>query len=170
VIAGDGSALSVGFAGGEFDVDSGLTRFGARDYDASIGRWVSKDPIGWEGGQVNLFVYVNDDPLNRVDDTGEGFLDCGAAIAKYLECKQQGDRSLDNRKDENVDCDPGHEKAIGQKNNRCEKLRKKAFNACKDPAAWGPLLFGAAVVTVGVAVGAGPLAVGAGVLVVGAGS
>jgi hypothetical protein len=31
-IAGDGAALSLGFAGGEFDADTGLVRFGARDY------------------------------------------------------------------------------------------------------------------------------------------
>jgi RHS repeat-associated protein len=38
-----------GFAGGLYDGDTGLTRFGARDYDASVGRWTSKDPIRWEG-------------------------------------------------------------------------------------------------------------------------
>ena len=33
-----------GFAGGLYDKDTGLVRFGARDYDASVGRWTSKDP------------------------------------------------------------------------------------------------------------------------------
>jgi RHS repeat-associated protein len=32
-----------GFAGGLFDSASGLVRFGARDYDAETGRWVSKE-------------------------------------------------------------------------------------------------------------------------------
>jgi RHS repeat-associated protein len=39
-----------GYAGGEYDWTTGLTRFGARDYDASIGRWTAKVPIGFGGG------------------------------------------------------------------------------------------------------------------------
>jgi RHS repeat-associated protein len=35
-----------GFAGGLYDPDTGLVRFGARDYDAETGRWTAKDPIG----------------------------------------------------------------------------------------------------------------------------
>ena len=41
-----------GFAGGLYDKDTGLVRFGARDYDSTIGRWVSKDPIGFFGGAL----------------------------------------------------------------------------------------------------------------------
>jgi len=41
-----------------------LVRFGARDYDPSVGRWTSKDPILFDGGQANLYVYVNNDPVN----------------------------------------------------------------------------------------------------------
>ena len=31
-----------GFAGGLYDSDTGLVRFGARDYDPHTGRWTSK--------------------------------------------------------------------------------------------------------------------------------
>jgi len=43
-----------GFAGGLSDADTGLTRFGARDYDAPTGRWTAKDPIRSDGGLHEL--------------------------------------------------------------------------------------------------------------------
>ena len=46
-----------GFAGGLYDSDTRLARFGARDYDAETGRWTAKDPIGFKGAQSNLFLY-----------------------------------------------------------------------------------------------------------------
>lgn len=61
--------IPFGFAGGLYDADTKLTRFGARDYDASIGRWVNKDPLLVFGG-VNLYRYANNDPINLVDRTG----------------------------------------------------------------------------------------------------
>jgi len=59
-----------GFAGGLYDEDTGLVRFGARDYDAEVGRWLAKDPILLRGGQANLYVYAGDDPVNAIDPTG----------------------------------------------------------------------------------------------------
>ncbi|HSN99430.1 MAG TPA: RHS repeat-associated core domain-containing protein, partial [Candidatus Nanopelagicales bacterium] len=59
-----------GFAGGLYDADTGLVRFGARDYDAEIGRWTAKDPLLFEGGDTNLYAYALGDPINRVDPDG----------------------------------------------------------------------------------------------------
>lgn len=59
-----------GFAGGLYDRDTGLVRFGARDYEAGVGRWISKDPIGFGGWDGNLFGYVFNDPINASDKTG----------------------------------------------------------------------------------------------------
>jgi len=59
-----------GFAGGLFDIQTTLTRFGARDYDAATGRWTAKDPIGFEGGDANLYSYVLGDPINLTDEDG----------------------------------------------------------------------------------------------------
>jgi RHS repeat-associated protein len=53
-----------------YEEDTGLVRFGARDYDPRIGRWTSKDPILFAGGQANLYVYVGNDPVNAVDVLG----------------------------------------------------------------------------------------------------
>jgi RHS repeat-associated protein/uncharacterized repeat protein (TIGR01451 family) len=59
-----------GFAGGLYDRHTGLTRFGARDYDAETGRWMNKDPIYFSGGDTNLYAYVENDPVNAIDPSG----------------------------------------------------------------------------------------------------
>jgi len=45
-------------------------RFGARDYDAKVGRWTAKDPIRFAGGDGNLYGYVLNDPANLLDSDG----------------------------------------------------------------------------------------------------
>lgn len=74
-----GLEIPFGFAGGLYDIDTKLTRFGVRDYDASIGRWVSKDPSLFRGG-INLYLYANDDPSNYVDPDGRNPLAIAAVI------------------------------------------------------------------------------------------
>lgn len=59
-----------GFAGGLYDHQTGLVRFGARDYDPETGRWLSKDPILFDGGDTNLYGYVLNDPVNLIDPEG----------------------------------------------------------------------------------------------------
>ncbi len=59
-----------GFAGGLYDRDTGLVRFGARDYDPETGRWTAKDPILFAGGDSNLYGYVLGDPVNGIDSDG----------------------------------------------------------------------------------------------------
>ncbi|MBP7291233.1 MAG: RHS repeat-associated core domain-containing protein [Nannocystaceae bacterium] len=59
-----------GFAGGHYDHDTGLVRFGLRDYDPAAGRWTTKDPIGFDGGDSNLYAYVGGDPVNGIDPSG----------------------------------------------------------------------------------------------------
>jgi RHS repeat-associated protein len=63
--------IPFGFAGGLHDRDTGLVRFGYRDYIPEIGKWTAKDPIFFAGGDTNLYGYVQNNPVNFVDPTGE---------------------------------------------------------------------------------------------------
>ena len=73
-----------GFAGGLYDPDTGLTRFGARDYDSATGRWTAKDPILFEGGNTNLYGYVLNDPVNLVDPLGLYWMEIATPIAMAI--------------------------------------------------------------------------------------
>lgn len=58
------------FAGREWDSETGLYFNRARYYDPYIGRFISRDPIAFAGGDVNLFAYVQNNPINLVDPSG----------------------------------------------------------------------------------------------------
>lgn len=54
----------------EWDKETGLYYYRARYYDPMDGRFISKDPIGFAGGDVNLYGYVQNNPVNAVDPLG----------------------------------------------------------------------------------------------------
>ncbi len=70
-----------GFAGGLCDPQTGLVRFGARDYDPEMGRWTSVDPIGYGGRSANLYGYARNNPISFLDLRGQKL----AHISKPLE-------------------------------------------------------------------------------------
>ena len=63
------AALRYRFQGREWSAVTGLMNFRMRWYDAVTGRWLSKDPIGLNGG-VNLYAFCENIPLGCLDPFG----------------------------------------------------------------------------------------------------
>ncbi|MDR3638705.1 MAG: RHS repeat-associated core domain-containing protein [Isosphaeraceae bacterium] len=59
-----------GFAGQMFDRATGLQYDQARFYDPSTGRFLSQDPLSFDGGNANLYSYVGNAPTDATDPTG----------------------------------------------------------------------------------------------------
>lgn len=69
-----------GFAGGLYDQDTGLIRFGYRDYDPDVGRWTAKDPISFGGGDFDLYRYAQNNPINFYDPLGLWGINYGGSL------------------------------------------------------------------------------------------
>jgi len=57
------------FTGREND-GTGLYYYRARYYNPQLGRFLNEDPLRFGGGDVNLFAYVNNNPINLTDPSG----------------------------------------------------------------------------------------------------
>ncbi|MFJ2296424.1 RHS repeat-associated core domain-containing protein [Streptomyces sp. NPDC087894] len=66
-----------GFVGGTSD-PTGYTHLGAREYDPTLGRFLSVDPllIPDDPTQLNPYVYGNNNPATFADPTGEAYEEC----------------------------------------------------------------------------------------------
>jgi RHS repeat-associated protein len=62
------------------DDGTGLYYYRARYYQPALGRFVSEDPLEYFGRDVNLFAYVESDPIDEVDPLGLVSPQCGFAI------------------------------------------------------------------------------------------
>lgn len=65
-----GVGISFGYAGRPLEARTGLSDNRARWYEPGTGKFINEDPSGFKGGDVNLFRYVGNDPLNQVDPSG----------------------------------------------------------------------------------------------------
>ena len=75
---------------GRVPIEGGLYYHRARYFDPGAARFLSEDPLGFGGGDANLYRYVFNDPVNLTDPTGQispqvviGTV-VGACIALYV--------------------------------------------------------------------------------------
>jgi RHS repeat-associated protein len=59
-----------GFAGRQYDRESGQYYNRSRIYNPALGRFTSKDPLGLNGGDTNLYRYVHNNPRIHKDPLG----------------------------------------------------------------------------------------------------
>jgi len=76
-----GATSSTGSAGsnpsqytGRENDGTGLYYYRSRYYSPGLQRFISEDRIGFKGGDVNLYAYVRNDPINLVDPLGQDTL------------------------------------------------------------------------------------------------
>jgi len=63
------AGVTFGYAGYYFDQETGLYKTASRYYDPRLGRFLTPDPIRQQGG-LNIYAYVQNDPLNLTDPLG----------------------------------------------------------------------------------------------------
>ncbi|MBY0588589.1 RHS repeat-associated core domain-containing protein [bacterium] len=73
------------YTGQRLDTETGLYQYRNRYYHAKLGRFISRDPIGYEGSQWNLYEYVGGRPTISVDPEGLQPCDCGDELANCFD-------------------------------------------------------------------------------------
>ena len=93
------------YTGREYDWQTGIYYYRARYYNPELGRFLSRDPAGMVDGP-NMYVYVKNEPVNKVDPWGKdvvlldklppGYICCGGIKSgvwvdrgKYERCAGQ---------------------------------------------------------------------------------
>jgi RHS repeat-associated protein len=78
IITATGNKNRLHFTGYELDPDTGLYLARNRWYHPRLGRFIQSDPIGLAGGDLNLYRYCRNNPVNWVDPLGASMLAPGA--------------------------------------------------------------------------------------------
>jgi RHS repeat-associated protein len=88
---------SFGYTGHFQHKPSGLYFALYRGFDPKVGRWLNRDPIA-EAGGLNLYAYVQNDPVNNIDPTGQCEVLCiiviiavVGAVGTYIGFKAKGE-------------------------------------------------------------------------------
>lgn len=98
-----------GYTGHVYHKWSGLWLAPYRAYNSGLGRWISSDPIAEDGG-INLYGYVGNDPMQKIDKTGEfpwlvaigvGYLvyKVGSAFWQLAKASDSADREWQRKRD-----------------------------------------------------------------------
>lgn len=122
------------------DDGNGLLYMRARYYDPEVGRFINKDPIGFAGGDFNLYAYVGNNPINNIDPEGKevmpppnvtpnipGYWSYLVKMAPWIFCQSLKQR-IEHAEEENATC-----KEIGEPDMwKIDPDAYKALQWCRD--------------------------------------
>jgi len=114
VAAGD-QVLNYRFSGKELDSGTGLYYFGARYYDAELGRWLAPDPHSDKYSSLSPYAYCGNNPIVFIDPTGMDSIQA-QQLNEILESTH------DDYKNQNLVCNEATVKALK------EYLKKQGVN------------------------------------------
>jgi RHS repeat-associated protein len=129
-----------GYAGGLYDRDTGLVRFGVRDYDPATGRWTAKEPLRFKGS-INFFTYAANDPINHIDPSGRSWMDPTYGLPKaFWNWFHSPDGEFFGKGREHYDATEEEAREAyeewlnqGSPNPRQSYSREPSQNVCEDP-------------------------------------
>ncbi|MEU1180446.1 RHS repeat-associated core domain-containing protein [Streptomyces sp. NPDC005820] len=113
-----------GFVGGTIDASTGLTRLGAREYDAAIGKFISVDPVidYTQPQQINGYAYANNSPVTHADPSGmiipecrEGLIECRGGLPVIHQTQEEKAQSEYDNASRNVSAAEGQQSAAKQR-------------------------------------------------------
>ena len=140
----DQAIQRVSYTGREFDIESGLYFYRARYYNSLMGRFISEDPIGFEGGDKNLRRYTSNRPTVFADPDGKAIVgricsvvSAGFAVKSYADAisfSNQFDKLQDNLNDVRQDIEDLEDLARLKKpgKNSCNRNFQKEINELKN--------------------------------------
>jgi RHS repeat-associated protein len=155
--------LAFAFTGKLFDDATGLQNNLNRWYDGHTGRWMSEDPIGFTGGDANLYRYVANEPTIGVDPNGL-FLEYVVSPIRSINELIRGrdlDKQIRERRQRDADremaVNPGSGKGLGQLCDLQGDMRRDAAGDAKEFAEFGvqfnAMVLGGGFVKPGITIG-----------------
>jgi len=106
-----------------YDEVTGLSYYGYRFYNPALGRWMTRDPIGEKGG-LNLYGFVGNNPVNRIDPFGLKF--------NYNRCVEQANSLFKQCTNDANNFEKSCNDFLGKRcsgiNNPCEKEQCNNLN------------------------------------------
>ena len=119
------------YTGREYQSESKLYNYRNRFYHSQLGRFLQPDPIGFLGGDLNIYTYVGNNPVNLVDPFGLMYAD-NADLVNYRTNEKITNEYKKELVDKNPHLDPGDINDILNCKTMCSAIKKEKEKRLKN--------------------------------------